>query len=40
MNWKEYENAFIMFNVPKNQVCVHQLDKAYIKPKYRLNERP
>ncbi len=35
-NYKEGQNAVIMFNVPNNEVVVNKLPKQYIKPKYLL----
>ena len=37
-NYRNGDNAIIMFNVPKYEVCVKKLPKQYIHPKYRLNE--
>lgn len=35
-NYKEGQNAIIMFRVPKNEVIVNRLPKQYVKPKYNL----
>ena len=37
-NYKDGQNAVIMFNVPNYEVCVIKLPKQYIHPKYRLDE--
>lgn len=37
-NYRNGDNAIIMFNVPNYEVCVKKLPKQYIHPKYRLNE--
>ena len=37
-NYKDGQNAIIMFNVPNYEVCVIKLPKQYISPKYRLDE--
>ena len=37
-NFKEGQNAVIMFNVPNNEVVVNKLPKQYINPKYDLTE--
>lgn len=37
--WKDYENALVMFGTPKGKVCVEKLNKQYIHPKYRLDEK-
>lgn len=37
-NYKDGQNAIIMFNVPYNNVAVDVLDKQYIHPKFTLNE--
>lgn len=39
MNWKEYEYAYIMFNVPGNKICVINMGKSYIKPHYMLFDK-
>lgn len=38
-NYRDGENAIIMFNVPNYEVCVTKLNKQYIHPKYRLDEK-
>jgi hypothetical protein len=38
-NYRDGQNAIIMFNVPFYQAVVNKLDKQYFKLKYRLNER-
>lgn len=37
-NYRDGENAIIMFNVPNYEACVKKLNKQYINPKYRLDE--
>lgn len=37
-NYKEGQNAIIMFNVPNGEVIVNRLPKQYVKPKYNLLE--
>lgn len=38
-NYRDGENAVIMFNTPNYEVCVKKLPKQYIHPKYRLDEK-
>lgn len=37
-NYRDGENAIIMFNTPNYEVCVKKLPKQYIHPNYRLDE--
>jgi hypothetical protein len=37
-NYKEGQNAIIMFNVPNSEVIVNKLPKQYVRPKYNLLE--
>lgn len=37
-NWHEGLNAYLMFNVPNEQVIVQKLSHAYVHPRYWLNE--
>ena len=37
-NYKDGQNAVILFNAPNNEVCVNKLPFRYINPKYRLDE--
>ena len=39
-NYKEGQNAIILFNVPFYQVIVNKLNKQYIHPHYKLDEIP
>lgn len=35
-NYKDGQNAVIMFNTPNNEVVVNKLNTRYINPKYNL----
>lgn len=37
-NYRDGDNAIIMFNVPNYEACVKKLNRQYIHPKYRLDE--
>lgn len=39
-NFKDGQNAIIMFGVPEYQVCVNRLDRQYIHPHYCIDEHP
>lgn len=39
INYRDGQNAIILFNVPNYEVCVNKLPKQYIHPKYRLDEK-
>ena len=39
INYRDGQNAIILFNVPEYQVCVNKLPKKYVHPKYRLDEK-
>lgn len=38
-NWEVGLNAYLMFNVPENQVIVQKLEHAYIHPRYSFDEK-
>jgi hypothetical protein len=39
-NYKEGQNAILMFNVPNYQVIVNKLNKQYIHPHFRIDKKP
>lgn len=38
-NYKDGQNAIIMFNVPENQVCVNKIPMQYIHPKFKMTDK-
>lgn len=38
--WKPYENAYVTFRTPLAPMCVVDMGRQYIKPKYALFEKP